>query len=49
MDQWVMIFENWEICDSFCMGFFAKSQHALTMALKWFENEHKFIKRVGFV
>jgi len=29
MEKWVKTFENWEICDSFCMGFFAKSKHAL--------------------
>lgn len=24
MEKWVLTFENWEICDSFCMGFFLK-------------------------
>ena len=23
MDRWTSTFENWEICDSFCMGLFA--------------------------
>ncbi|MEQ1543943.1 DNA alkylation repair protein [Methyloglobulus sp.] len=49
MDQWVMTFENWEICDSFCMGFFTKSKHGLAKAFEWSENEHEFIKRAGFV
>ncbi|NOU42101.1 MAG: DNA alkylation repair protein [Methyloglobulus sp.] len=49
MDQWVKTFENWEICDSFCMGFFAKSKHGLSKAFEWSENEHEFIKRAGFV
>ena len=25
MERWASGFENWEICDSFCMGFFARS------------------------
>ncbi len=49
MNHWVMTFENWEICDSFCMGFFAKSQHSLVKAFEWSGNEHEFIKRAGFV
>ena len=49
MKQWVKVFDNWEICDSFCMGFFAKSQHALPMAYEWSEHRSEFIKRAGFV
>ena len=49
MDKWVVTFENWEICDSFCMGFFVKSEFALQKAFEWIENEHEFIKRAGFV
>ncbi|NOT12731.1 MAG: DNA alkylation repair protein [Methylococcaceae bacterium] len=49
MDQWAMTFENWEICDSFCMGVFAKSKHGLAKAFEWSENEQEFIKRAGFV
>ena len=29
MEKWVKTFENWEICDSFCMGLFSKSEFAL--------------------
>ena len=49
MDRWVANFENWEICDSFCMGFFAKSYHALSKAREWTEAESEFVKRAGFV
>ncbi len=49
MEQWVRIFENWEICDSFCMAVFAKSKHGLAKAFEWSGNEHEFIKRAGFV
>lgn len=49
MDKWVKDFENWEICDSFCMGFFAKSSHALSKAYEWSEANSEFVKRAGFV
>jgi 3-methyladenine DNA glycosylase AlkD len=49
MDRWAGSFENWEICDSFCMGFFAKSKYALAKAKAWSEDEREFVKRAGFV
>jgi len=49
MDSWVKEFENWEICDSFCMGFFVKSDYALKKALEWSASPDEYIKRAGFV
>lgn len=49
MDKWAANFENWEICDSFCMGFFAKSNYALSKASEWSEADTEFVKRAGFV
>jgi len=49
MDEWSADFENWEICDSFCMGFFAKNEHALSKAMEWSTAEGEFVKRAGFV
>ncbi len=49
MDQWVSTFENWEICDSFCMGLFAKSRYAVPKANEWSKREREFEKRAGFV
>jgi 3-methyladenine DNA glycosylase AlkD len=48
MDQWVQSFDNWEICDSFCMALFAKSPFAITKAIEWSTNEHEFTKRAAF-
>ena len=48
MDYWVTSFENWEICDSFCMGFFAKSLHARKKGLEWSGREEQFVKRAAF-
>ena len=49
METWVSAFVNWEICDTFCMGFFGKSQYAVAKALKWSAYEPEFQKRAGFV
>ncbi|MCJ8274424.1 MAG: DNA alkylation repair protein, partial [Psychrosphaera sp.] len=49
MEAWVVTFENWEICDSFCMGFFAKTEFALDKAVQWSERDEEFVKRAGYV
>ncbi len=48
MEKWVKTFENWEICDSFSMGLFSKSNFALTKILEWTERKPEFEKRAGF-
>jgi len=49
MEKWVVTFDNWEICDSFCMGLFAKSKFAIPKAFEWSKRESEFEKRAGFV
>lgn len=48
MEKWVATFENWEICDSFCMGFFAQSKYALLKTEEWSKRDEEFIKRASF-
>lgn len=48
MEKWVVTFENWEICDSFCMGLFAKSKLAVSKAIEWTSRKNEFEKRAGF-
>ena len=48
MDKWVRTFENWEICDSFCMGLFVKSKFAIPKAIEWSSRKREFEKRAGF-
>ena len=48
MDKWTSTFENWEICDSFCMGLFAKSKFALPKIIEWTQRKSEFEKRAGF-
>lgn len=49
MERWVSSFENWEICDSFCMGLFAKSSFAQKKVFEWSSRNREFEKRAGFV
>jgi len=48
MEKWVKTFENWEICDSFCMGLFSKSNFVLAKILEWSERQPEFEKRASF-
>lgn len=48
IEKWVITFENWEICDSFCMGLFAKSEFAIPKILDWSDRENEFEKRAAF-
>lgn len=47
-DQWVKTFENWEICDTFSMGVFAKSPIALQIIADYTNRDNEFEKRSGF-
>lgn len=48
MEKWVKTFENWEICDSFSMGLYSKSDFALAKILEWTKRKPEFEKRAGF-
>jgi len=48
MEKWVKTFENWEICDAFCMGVFARSKYAISKISEWSKREKEFEKRSAF-
>lgn len=48
IEKWVSSFENWEICDSFCMGLIAKSKWAVPKINEWVNRTPEFEKRSGF-
>lgn len=48
MEKWIKTFENWEICDSFSMGLFSKSDFAVAKIFEWSERESEFEKRAAF-
>lgn len=49
MEKWVKAFENWEICDTFCMGFLGKTAFAMPKAFHWATYQPEYQKRAGFV
>lgn len=49
MEKWVKAFENWEICDTFCMSFLGKGPFVLPKALQWTQYKPEYQKRAGFV
>lgn len=48
MEKWIKDFENWEICDTFCMGLFAKSPLAVAKIHAWANREQTYEKRASF-
>jgi 3-methyladenine DNA glycosylase AlkD len=48
MQKWVTTFENWEVCDSFCMGLFSKTEFAVAKIREWSERKSEFEKRAAF-
>lgn len=48
MEKWIKTFENWEICDTFCMALFVKTPYASFMAVKLSDRRAEFEKRAAF-
>ena len=48
MERWAKSFDNWEVCDSFCIGLFSRSRFAVPKALKWSASDAELVKRAGF-
>jgi 3-methyladenine DNA glycosylase AlkD len=49
MEQWVLDFNSWDICDQCCSNLFDKTIYAVKKALEWSKREEEFVKRAGFV
>ncbi len=49
MEQWVLDFDYWEICDQCCMNLFEKTGFAYEKAVEWSNRNEEFVKRAGFV
>jgi len=48
MEQWVLDFDSWEICDQCCANLFIHTPFAYEKALEWSKREEEFVKRAGF-
>jgi 3-methyladenine DNA glycosylase AlkD len=48
LNEWVLEFDYWEICDQCCMNLFRKTSFAYNKIFEWGENEAEFVKRAAF-
>ena len=48
MDRWAGDFDNWDVCDGWCLHFFAKVPFAQEKAPAWCVRSQEFVKRAGF-
>ena len=48
MEQWVLDFDYWEICDQCCSNLFRYTSFAYQKAIEWSDREEEFVKRAGF-
>lgn len=49
MEEWVVDFDSWDICDQVCSNLFDKTPFAYKKIEGWCKNEKEFIRRAGFV
>ena len=48
MDQWIKLFDSWDVCDEVCMNLFWRTPMAFRKAIEWSKREREFEKRAGF-
>lgn len=48
MEQWVVGFDSWDVCDQVCGNLFDRTPLAYQKALEWSNREEEFVKRAGF-
>ena len=48
MDNWVVEFDFWEICDQCCMNLFRKTSLSYQKIFEWSAREEEFVKRAAF-
>jgi 3-methyladenine DNA glycosylase AlkD len=49
MEEWVLDFNSWDLCDQCCNNLFRKAEDAHEKAVEWSERDEEFVKRAGFV
>ncbi len=48
MDEWVLNFDTWDICDQCCMNLFRKTPLAYKKIYQWSQRNEEFVKRASF-
>jgi 3-methyladenine DNA glycosylase AlkD len=49
MEEWVLDFDSWDVCDLVCMHLFGLTSFADLKARQWSTRPEEFVKRAGFV
>jgi 3-methyladenine DNA glycosylase AlkD len=48
MENWVLDFNTWDICDQCCMNLFDKTPFAYKKVFEWSRRDEEFVKRAAF-
>jgi 3-methyladenine DNA glycosylase AlkD len=48
MEDWVVEFDSWDLCDQVCSNLFGRTPHAFDAAGAWMARPEEFVKRAGF-
>ena len=48
LEQWVLDFNSWDLCDQVCSNLFDKTPVAHDKAQEWARRDEEFVKRAGF-
>lgn len=48
MDDWVVDFNSWDVCDQVCMNLFDKTPLAWKKVIDWSTREEEYVKRAAF-
>lgn len=48
MDNWVVEFDSWDVCDQCCMNLFRRTPFAYKKIFEWSAREEEFVKRAAF-
>ena len=49
MEEWVIDFDSWDVCDQVCGNLFDQTPYAYQKAVEWCHREQEFVRRAGFV
>ncbi|HSO27541.1 MAG TPA: DNA alkylation repair protein [Anaerolineales bacterium] len=49
MEDWVVDFDSWDVCDQVCSNLFDRTPWAWQKASEWSHRPEEFVKRAGFV
>src|SRR5579871_1208954 len=48
MEEWVMDFDSWDLCDQCIGNLFDRTEGAYEKAVEWSRREEEFVRRAGF-